>query len=205
MVTVACVLRSGGQYDASHVEGLARQVAHYMPDAHFVCLSDVSVSCDRVPLVTDWPGWFAKIELFEAFKGRTLYVDLDTVLVADPTSMMTGDFQMCRNWRHRHLMTSAVMAWEGDYSHITRAFAEVSERVMREYVTLEQWGDQAFIAEHAGDVKAFADGNVVSYRLQMLDRKGRKRMIDPPAGTKVVAFNASCPPWNGPEWARRWW
>jgi hypothetical protein len=176
-----------------------------MPGVNFVCLSDIDVPCDRIPLATDWPTWWAKCELFEAFKGRTLFFDLDTVLVADPTSMMTGDFQMCRNWRHPHLMTSAVMAWDGDYSHITRAFAEVSERVMREYVTIEKWGDQAFIAEHAGEVKAFADGDVVSYRLQMLDRKGRKRMDDPPAGTKIVAFNASCPPWNGPEWARRWW
>jgi hypothetical protein len=202
---VACVLRSGGQYNASHVEGLKRQVDHYMPQAGFVCLSDVAVPCDWIPLATDWPVWWAKIGLFEAFKGKTLFLDLDTVLVADPTSMMTGDFQMCRNWRHPQLMTSAVMAWEGDYSHITRAFAEVSERVMREYVTLEKWGDQAFIAEQAGDVKAFADGDVVSYRLQMLDRKGRERMSEPPAGTKIVAFNGNCPPWNGPEWARRWW
>lgn len=204
-LTVACVLRSGGQYDESHVEGLARQVAHYMPAAHFVCLSDASVSCDRVPLVSDWPGWFAKIELFEAFKGRTLYLDLDTVLVADPTSMLTGEFQMCRNWRHPHLMTSAVMAWDGDYSHITRAFAEVSDQVMRDYVTLEQWGDQAFIAEQAGEVKAFVPGDVVSYRLQMLDRKQRERMTEPPAGAKIVAFNCNCLPWDGPEWARQWW
>lgn len=202
---VACVLRSGGQYDASHVEGLKKQVAHYMPDAHFVCLSDVEVPCERIPLVTDWPGWFAKIELFEAFKGQTLYLDLDTVLVADPSSMMNGYFQMCRNWVHPHLMTSAVMAWNGDYSHITRAFAEVSDRVMRDYVTLEQWGDQAFIAERAGKIFCFAGGDVISYRLQMRDRRGGVRMHRPPVGAKIVAFNASCPPWDGPKWARQWW
>jgi hypothetical protein len=102
-------------------------------------------------------------------------------------------------------MTSAVMAWDGDYSHITRAFTKVSRRVMRDYVTLEQWGDQTFIAEQAGGVVAFAEGDVVSYRLQMLDRNGLERMSEPPAGTKIVAFNATCPPWDGPEWARRWW
>ncbi len=200
-LTVACVLRSGGAYDATHVAGLRDQVSHWLPSARFVCLSDVPVECERVPLESDWPGWWAKIELFRQFKERTLYMDLDSVIVGDPAPLVTGDFVMCRNWILPHLFTSAVMTWDGDYSHIADAFAPVADEVMRDYVTCEQWGDQAWIAEHAGNVEGFAPGMVESYRLQVQKR----RKIVPSEGTRVVAFNQESPPWSGPQWAAQWW
>lgn len=200
-LTVACVLRSGGAYDATHVAGLRDQVSHWLPSARFVCLSDVPVECERVPLESDWPGWWAKIELFRQFKERTLYMDLDSVIVGDPAPLVTGDFVMCRNWILPHLFTSAVMTWDGDYSHIADAFSPVADEVMRDYVTCEQWGDQAWIAEHAGNVEGFAPGMVESYRLQVQKR----RKIVPSEGTRVVAFNQESPPWSGPQWAAQWW
>jgi hypothetical protein len=202
-ITVSCVLRSGGQYGPEHVQGLRAQAAHWLPGARFVCLSDVEVPCERAPLETDWPGWWAKIELFRHFKGRTLYLDLDSVIVADPLPLITGEFTMIANWAYPRLFASGVMSWDGDYSHITRAFEPVAEQVMREYVTLERWGDQAFIAEHAGKIVAFPGSSITSYRLQIL----RKRMktTRPPPWSKIVAFNGTCVPWKGPEWARRWW
>lgn len=198
-LTVACVLRSGGQYDASHVAGLAAQVEHWMPDARMVCLSDVEVPCERVPLESEWSGWWSKISLFDAFKGRTLYLDLDTVIVGDPAPLVTGEFMMIRNWVFPNLFASGVMAWDGDYSHIARAFEPIAPQVMKSYVTRDQWGDQAFIAEHAGNVKAFPPGAVLSYQYQ---RKQVDRLM---AAARIVAFNNNCPPWRGPRWARRWW
>jgi hypothetical protein len=198
---VACVLRSGGVYNAGHVSGLRAQVEHWLPSARFVCLSDVPVECERVPLESGWPGWWAKVELFRHFKGRTLYLDLDSVVVADPAPLVTGEFLMCRNWVLPHLMTSAVMSWDGDYSHITREFEPVADRIMAEYTTCEQWGDQAWIAERAGGVQGFPSGLIESYRLQMMRRHSSRPLLS----TRVVAFNAECPPWRGPDWARRWW
>lgn len=197
-LTVACVLRSGGQYHAGHVRGLMAQVEHWLPGARFVCLSDLPVPCERIPLARGWPGWWSKLELFEQLQGRTLYLDLDSVIVADPAPLVTGEFLMIQNWIYQHLFASGVMSWEGDHSHIARAFAPVAEQVMREYVTRDQWGDQAFIAEQARDVKAFPWGAIGSYRYQRMRGK-------PMPGNRIVAFNGDTPPWRGPQWARRWW
>src|SRR5947209_20113122 len=57
MLTIACVLRSGGPYNADWVTGLQGNVARFAPLHRFVCLSDVDVPCERVPLITGWPGW----------------------------------------------------------------------------------------------------------------------------------------------------
>lgn len=200
-LTVACVLRSGGAYSARHVEGLRAQVAHWMPRAGFVCLSDVPVDCERVPLQTDWPGWWAKIELFRHLTGRTLYLDLDSVIVANPEPLVTGRFLMIRNWAYPALFASGVMSWEGDYGHIAREFEPVAAEVMATYTTCEKWGDQAFIAEHAGGVQAFPDGAIASFRYHM----ARRRLRTPPRRARIVAFNATHLPWDGPEWARKWW
>jgi hypothetical protein len=201
-LTVACVLRSGGAYRAEHVAGIAAQVAHFLPGARMVCLSDVPVPCERIALETDWPGWWAKLSLFDHFKGRTLYLDLDTVIVKDPMPLVTGAFTMIRNWVYPHLFASGVMSWDGDYSHITRAFEESPQEVMDSHTTLERWGDQAFIAEHAGDVQGFPAGAVASYRYQM----ARRRLTRVPYGARIVAFNGTHLPWQcGPSWARRWW
>lgn len=197
-LTVACVLRSGGQYGPEHVAGLAAQVAHWLPEARFVCLSDVEVPCERVELQTDWPGWWAKIELFRHFKGRTLYLDLDTVIVKDPRPLVTGEFLMIQNWVYQHLLASGVMSWDGDYSHIADEFEKVKDEVIATYVTREQWGDQAFIAEHAGKVRPFPWGEIAGYRYQ-------RPMNTPPARARIVAFNGTHVPWKGPAWARRWW
>lgn len=196
---MACVLRSGGAYRAGHVAGLRAQVAHWLPGARFVCLSDVPVDCERVPLQSDWPGWWAKVELFRHFTGRTLYLDLDTVIVGDPAPLVTGDFTMIRNWVYPELFASGVMSWCGDHSHITRAFEPVAAQVMASYVTRERWGDQAFIAEQAGRVVGFPAGAVASFRY------GKFRRGQPPARASIVAFNGTHLPWHGPSWARCWW
>jgi hypothetical protein len=201
-LTVACVLRSGGAYGPKHVDGLRAQVAHWMPGVRFVCLSDVPVDCERIPLQSNWPGWWAKIELFRHLTGRTLFLDLDTVLVADPTPLVTGHFRMIRNWKNPRLFCSGVMSWEGDYGNIAKAFERVAEDVMARYITSTQWGDQAFIAERAWDVRPFPSLSIVSYRYQMVP-KGLTQ--EPPAGARIVAFNGTHLPWNGPPWASKWW
>lgn len=197
-MTVACVLRSGGKYEPRHVAGLAKQVNHYMPQARFVCLSDVSVPCERVPLATDWPSWWAKIELFRHFKGPTLYLDLDTVMQKDCTSLVGSRLRMIRNWVYPELLASGVMSWTGDYSSIADKFESVKDRVIKTYVTRERWGDQAFIAENS-DAEGFEPGLIVSYKYQVM-RKSRL-MHD----AHIVAFNNDTLPWDGPDWARKWW
>src|SRR6185437_8074786 len=59
MLTVACVLKSGGVYTPEYVERLRSGVGQHLDHYKFVCLSDVDVP-DRIPLENDWPGWWSK-------------------------------------------------------------------------------------------------------------------------------------------------
>ena len=85
---VACVLKSGGEYEVKHVMALRDQILSHSPDADIVCLSDVDFTLHfvrRVPLTHGWPGWWSKLELFRPgalpVGERVLYLDLDTTIV----------------------------------------------------------------------------------------------------------------------------
>ncbi len=149
-LTVACVLKSGGDYDVDYVERLRDGVKKHLSIAHrFVCLSDVPVPCDRVPILRDWPTWWSKLELFEWFTGPTLYFDLDTVIVdsIDEIADYPHEFSMLSDFGRPAGCASGVMAWNGDFSHIALEFS--IERA-EEFKSPARWGDQAWIAETAG-------------------------------------------------------
>ena len=80
--TVACVLRSGGVYDARWVRALYRGVRENWPEGalDFVCLADVDVDVPGVcvePLAHGWPGGSRDLTLSSpanqvSFVGRSL-------------------------------------------------------------------------------------------------------------------------------------
>lgn len=80
---VLTVLRSGGEYGPEHVQAIQRQLAKWAPSARLTCLSDVDVpGVERIPLKSDWPGWWAKMELFRGDMPEDFfYTDLDNVFL----------------------------------------------------------------------------------------------------------------------------
>lgn len=72
---------------------MQRQVAKWAPGADFVCLSDVDVpgvKCIR--LQHDWPGWWAKLEMFRPDIGSNfLYTDLDNVILGPLDDIFSVD------------------------------------------------------------------------------------------------------------------
>lgn len=84
-----------------------------------MCLSDVDVPCERVPLITELPGWYAKLELFH-MTGPVLYFDLDTVITGDLSEIASypHQFTMLRDFTHPEYPASGVMAWHGDYGFL---------------------------------------------------------------------------------------
>lgn len=153
MLTVAMVLRSGGDYGPEYVRRLCQGVRRHLKAPHqIVCLSDdptVGEWSIWKPLKTDWTGWWCKLELFREFRGRTLYFDLDTVIRGDITPLVER--------RHRFTMlsdllfparpASGVMAWEGDYSYLADGF---DMAVAEDYRVTECWGDQGWIMRRLG-------------------------------------------------------
>ena len=200
MLTVLCVLRSGPAYEAGMVARLQGAVARHLSVPHeFKCLSDVPVPCKRIPLVHDWPGWWAKIELFRpgVITGPTLYLDLDTVIVGsiDRLAHFDSDFAIMRNLNMPHMPGSAVMWLKNPPHHIYETFRENPAHYIAQYSDKSQGcylGDQAFIWDAMDrKVEYLTDkvpGLVRSYR--------RHCAAGVPEGCSVVAFGGDKKPWT---------
>lgn len=149
--TVALVYRTGGDYFPEYVRRIAKS-ARQFGARDIVCLSDTHVVgqwCDHIPLATDWPGWWSKLELFRMLSGPTVYFDLDTVIRRDirPILRYPHEFTMLRGFTMGR-GASGVMAWRGDWSHVARDFCP--SRIPEYSVKGGKWGDQDWINDHLG-------------------------------------------------------
>jgi hypothetical protein len=195
---IVTVCRSGGEYTPAHANTLARQVWHHcgmrltvLTDADPAAFSD---QVEVVRMRTTWPGWWAKIELFDQFRDATLYVDLDTVIVGDCRHIRSsGPLMMLADIYRRGSCGSGVMTWAQDYSHLARDFMRRADQVMRDYQTRNKWGDQGYIEAmlgkgHANRIQELWPRQVISYKAEAL-RKGTK-------GAKIVYFHGKPRPWD---------
>ncbi|WP_289105821.1 hypothetical protein [uncultured Halomonas sp.] len=195
MTSIVCVLRSGGEYGTQHVQWLARQVDMLQ------CLSDVPVP--RVPhilLQHDWPGWWAKLELFRPdLPGDLLYLDLDTVVLgelgplidaAGGNTTMLSDFY----WPDRPASGLMYIA-QRDKAAVWNEWIRDPEEHMRQPPGRGTIGDQAFIGRVLGEgVQRWQDvapGQVASY-------KAHCRACVPNTA-KVVCFHGNPRPWSAPD------
>jgi len=146
VITVVTVLRTGGgTYTAEWVNRLHAGVQRHLPVDHdFVCLTDDPRGMDRgvcvEPLRHDWPGWWAKQELFTPglFDDLVIYFDLDTVITGDlvPFTGYTGPRAFLRDFfRYReNMIGSGMMLWMGDeMADIYREFTKDPEAHMRTF------------------------------------------------------------------------
>jgi hypothetical protein len=193
VLTVACVLRSGGEYRPEHVMALRRGVAAHLPVPH-----------DFVPLVDadPWPGWWAKLGLLrpDLFTGRVLYLDLDSVVVGDLSDLAaySGPFAMLTDFMRPARPASGVMAWDAG-AEAPRAIWDAWMRDPDGHMHTHQGGgDQAFIRSVVGDgVDRLQDflppNNICSYKVHVMPNGGV------PDGCSVVAAHGRPKPWDA-EW-----
>ncbi|MBN8292820.1 hypothetical protein JI664_12670 [Rhodobacter sp. NTK016B] len=202
MPRVICVLRGGGEYGPEHVARLRDQVARFC-GLPFVALSDEPVPGVTVfPLVHNWPGWWAKMELFRpGLAGGLLFFDLDTSIVGD-----LGDMAARRRltimrdvYRPAGLQSSVMFLPEADREAIWTRWMDDPERWMRTY---QRGGDQAFLEDCGAVWSTWQDaipGQVVSYKVHVRKamRPGREfGNGSVPAGARVVAFHGKPRPWE---------
>ena len=207
-LTVLCVLRSGGDYTPEYVRRLRDGVARHLTIPYrFVCLSDCEVPCERIPLVHDWPGWWAKIELFRpgVVTGPTLYMDLDTVIVAniDKVATIPYDFAMVDVKpipNGTTLGMSGLLWFRKPQPHVYEKFAERPDywiKFHKENVRARYLGDQAFINDcydcRPERIERHLPGFALSYKWHC-----RQRV---PRGTAIVAFGGH----PRPHEVRRGW
>ena len=202
--TVACVLRSGGIYDAGWVARLKKGIERNAKNvSRFVCLSDLEVDCERIPLVTLWPGWWSKIELFRPglFTGPVLYLDLDTIVVGSVDRLMEHPHRFTAAhefYRHKQLCSTA-MAWNGEFG-IFEDFSKRPEFYQQYYDSRVSRrngfiGDQAYIERYLVDYRIpfefFRDTagpqSVASFKVDNCEQA-------PALGASIVAFHGKPKP-----------
>lgn len=214
-LTVACVLRRGGQhmgtregpYFAKYVRILRDSVAAHLSLPHrFVCLSDVEVPCAHIPLRWLWPGAWAKLELFRhgLFEGPVLYLDLDAVVLGELDELaraaLDGDFSVAR---HRDGgLDAAIMAWRIDCSPLYRRYAWMPE----------YWNYRHRQAGHRGYIEAQLRRAAIAWR--SIDDAvpgaiiGRAILDNPaaaPAGASLALFHGRPRPHEFERSALPWW
>lgn len=188
MLTVACVLKRSQVYDNEYVTRLKDGVMQHITVPHrFVCLSDMMAPCHWVQLTWDWPGWWAKMELFK-LDPPVLYFDLDTIITGDLTDIAKAaeekPFIILRDFYRETGMQSALMSWSTDQSALYRRFALKSYDYIKQY---GMRGDQAFLEDHLKPEPAkwqdVVPGQVCSYKVHV------QRAAGAPKDCRVVCFH----------------
>ena len=193
MITIASVLRSGGDYAPRHVEALRRMCERHAPAHRFVCLTDTpeALDCDTLALAHDWPGWWAKVELFR-LPGPVLYFDLDTIIVRDIAPLLEladgEDFVVCRDFyrgvRRPLSIQSSMMYWSGDLSRLYAQFVTEPRFYMG--------GDQEWLEQHFDGEPTFwqdiAPGAIGSFKASPRSEAER-----------VIIFHGRPRPWEQSE------
>lgn len=190
MLTFLVVLRSGGDYDISYVEKMRSMITRHLHLPHrFVCLSDNINVPGYIPLKTDWPGWWAVIEMFR-ISGPVIATGLDTVIVDSidrlgelALTCPDNSFYMCRPQpraiRRGTRWSSGIMLWNGNWEGI---YEDFSKALIPKFKG-EQEYSSSWLIKKGVDIRVLQDffEGVVSYKNNC--QKGL------PQNSKVVLFH----------------
>jgi hypothetical protein len=187
--TVACVLRSGGDYGPDDVRRLRDGVEAHLPGARFVCLSDVDVPCERIPLRHDWPGWWSKLNLFSPeVTGDFLYLDLDSIITGDLSDLASlNRLAIMRDvLRPDGLQSSCMFLPEGDRAAVWEAFTADPAGNMARF---HSGGDQAFLESlwlpGPARIQDLLPGQLVSYKADV------RKLGRVPDNARAVIFHGA--------------
>ncbi len=134
-----CVLKSGGEYNESHVYRLAEQV----PDLY--CLTDIKIKgIQTIPMQNNWPTWWSKMELFNPMIYEDLfYIDLDSLVIKMPE--MPKETTVLTDFGDNKVIASGLMYIKHkDKQVVWDAFLDSPSKAINDHV---KWpaGDGGFL------------------------------------------------------------
>lgn len=189
-MTVACVLQGGGRYDHRWVEELWASVRQH--NGRFRTIS---------VLGSMWPGWWAKMRLFEpaVLEGPTIYMDLDSVCVGDLSELAsyTGELALLSDFNRPYVAQSGVMLITPgkETERLWKLFTADPEGHMARYR-----GDGEWLHAHAqaDRIQDLYPGQVVSYKRDVKPNGDKL-----PPNARIVAFHGS-PKQDDFDWRMPW-
>jgi hypothetical protein len=198
MVTIALVLKTGGEYDYKYVNNIVKGIKKNTTVPHrIVCLTDNSdgFSSDidaTIQFEHNWPKWWGKIELFRPglFSGQVLFMDLDTFIVGNIDSILnySGEFCAIRDFYNLDHMASGLMSWHGD--RVNKIYDEFVKNPTHLMAVNNVSGDGAIIRKYKPSIAYFQDiypNDVVSYKVHCVNQKE----VVLPSTAKIVCFHGN--------------
>lgn len=192
MLKIACVLKSGGDYNWEYVERLYKGVKEHLSYEHeFVCFTDKpNLEAKHIfqpHLLSGLESYWSKLEVF-GLKGQVIYFDLDTIITGSISRLADmivlgkrsdNVFYMMKPFNINRVANSSIMAWNGDFEYLLN---DLKPGDLKKY---RKW-DQKYVSEtlqREGKSIVFVNNyiNIVSYRHHCID--------EVPEGTDVVVFH----------------
>lgn len=201
-MNIACVLRSSAHFNPDHVVWLKKQCDVHIPHDRFIVYTDTPVFGDGIenrPLESNWPKWWAKMEIYgdEELRGSTLILDLDTVILGrfEPDRV-----QQLHSWVMRHFTRDGFQAQESFACGIMMVTDEFRKEVYehfsqdpQKYMDESRGDDQHYFMKYFGKkLRRFQDEWIdafVSFKLHVLQHGIREDNV-------FVNFHGEPRPWD---------
>lgn len=207
--TLVAVLRSGGDYRPEHAARLFANARFwsFVEEIPLRCVlltdqphPELYPDCEVRQLWHRWPGWWSKLELFDAAQddlGDFLFVDLDTIFVGRlaPLFRHGAERPVCNDDFYRPGNLQSSMMWLPQHARATvsSAWREDPHGHMHHFP-----GDGNFVdfmyKGKADTWQALIPGAIVSYKKDMCAQP------KVPTGAHVVCFHGRPRPWDTPLW-----
>lgn len=213
MLTIGCVLKTGGEFHWRQAAILRDSVARNMPRAipyKFRVLTNDPEATDPVKLEYSLPGWWSKMELFRPAVreswGDTLYFDLDTAIVGYLGSIATycnvyPNFTILRDFYRSNGYGSGMMFIPAKF---IAPWAKFDVEIIPEYASANL-GDQQFLEQFpAQRWQDVCPRQIHSFKPAAFPGAtlGAK-----PKDASVVCFHGKPRPWEtkANHWIRDYW
>lgn len=199
VITVACVMRSGGDFTPEHVWLLKRGVNEHLQDPfEFRILTDCSFAGQAGrALRCGYPGWWSKLELFAPWNqvlGDVLYFDLDTMIVGPLHDLATAGWLTVLRDFYKPSQTASGMMFlpAAERPFVWERWAADPIGSMQRFV---RGGDGAFLNAIWSErqLTYWQDaypGQVVSYKVHV------RPSGQVPPGARVVCYHGRPRPWS---------
>lgn len=198
-LTIATVLKSGGEYTVEYVNNIARSISKNVTVPYtFVCLTDLSEGFSPlvhkiIPFDHNFERWWGKIELFSPGKFNTnkiFYIDLDTLILdnIDEILLFDEDFCSLRDFYSQFGLASGIMMWKNYNPKMYQIYEKFMENPTY-HMANNRYGDQAFIGSIIHNILFFQDlykNKIVSYKKDCLLKNGQ---LSIPPEAKIICFH----------------
>ncbi len=199
---IITVLRSGGEYSAEHVHWLDKQLCSRY---EHLCLTDAEVNgIETVSLKTNWPGWFAKLELFnpDLINDDIFYIDLDTVVIGSFDHMLENNsLSALRDFFYPEYAASGIMriphaAKAAIWQKLKRLSSDDLSRYRGDGELLRHIVRFNFLQDEYPDEIISYKAHVASYSMRGFHPAFSRGTGKLPAKAKIVCFHGRPRPWR---------